>query len=142
LTNLEREIQARTERFATELAELIKRAALESVSHALAGAGAGAAAAAPRRGASAAVGRVVRGGSRTAAARARKKGEKRSPEQLESLTDDFIAEVKQGPGRGIEAIAKSLRVSTKELALPVRKLLEEGRVKSRGQKRATKYFPK
>ena len=38
-------------------------------------------------------------------------------------------------------MAKALGVQTKELALPIAKLLKSKAIKKRGQKRATKYYP-
>ena len=143
MSNLEQEIQERTEAFAQELAELVKRAALESISQALAGGSVSASGGRGRRGTATrgAATRAAPAPRATASAR-RRKGEKRSPEQLEELTSQLVSEIKREGGRGIEAIAKAMNVSTKELALPIRKLNEEGKIKTKGQKRATKYFPK
>jgi ABC-type nitrate/sulfonate/bicarbonate transport system substrate-binding protein len=49
--------------------------------------------------------------------------------------------IKGHPGNGVEAMAKAMGVQTKELALPIAKLLKSRHIKKRGQKRATKYFP-
>lgn len=73
---------------------------------------------------------------------ARAKGAKRTPEELEALTKTLLGAIKKGPGRRIEEIGKELGVATKELALPVLKLFEAKSIKSTGQRRATKYFPK
>lgn len=75
-------------------------------------------------------------------ARARAKGAKRTPEELEALTKTLLAAIKKTPGQRIEQIGKSIGVSTKELALPVSKLFEAKAIKSTGQRRATKYFPR
>ena len=42
----------------------------------------------------------------------------------------------------IEEIAKALATTTKELTLPIKKLLSDKRISSRGTRRATKYFPR
>jgi hypothetical protein len=140
LSKLEQEIQSRTERFAAELAELIKKAALESVSQALAGGDMVVSGRGGRRGSAP---RVLKGSKKRGKAGAgRKKGEKRTPDELEALTKALHSEVKKQPGRGIEAIAEAMGVGTKELALPVRKLLADGKLKTKGQKRATKYSAK
>jgi len=140
LSKLEQEIQSRTERFAAELADLIKKAALESVSQALTG---GDVASSSRGGRRSSTPRVLKGTKkRGKAAGGRQKGEKRTADELETLTKALQGEVKKQPGRGIEAIAEGMGVSTKELALPVRKLLADGKIKTKGQKRATKYFAK
>jgi predicted transcriptional regulator len=49
--------------------------------------------------------------------------------------------VKAHPGLRIELINKELGTATKELALPIRKLLADRVITSKGEKRATMYFP-
>jgi hypothetical protein len=41
----------------------------------------------------------------------------------------------------MEHIARELNLATPELALPVRKLLADGKLRVEGQKRATEYYP-
>jgi hypothetical protein len=53
----------------------------------------------------------------------------------------LLAQIKKTPGSGIEAIGKAIAIPTRDLALPVRKLIAEKAIRRRGQKRATKYFP-
>lgn len=72
----------------------------------------------------------------------RAKGAKRTPEELEALTKTLLAAIKKAPGSRIEEIGKTLGVATKELALPVAKLFDAKAIKTTGQRRATKYFPK
>lgn len=64
----------------------------------------------------------------------------RRPSDLEALMERLVEEIQREEGRGIQAIAGALGVTTRELVLPVRRLIAEGRVRARGQKRATKYF--
>ena len=45
------------------------------------------------------------------------------------------------PGLRIEQINKAMGTNTTELALPLRKLVADGALKTEGQRRATKYFP-
>lgn len=70
------------------------------------------------------------------------KGEKRSPEDLAALADKLAAEIKGTPGQNIEQIAKAMGETTKGLSLPIKKLLQTFKIRSTGQKRATRYFPK
>jgi hypothetical protein len=84
--------------------------------------------------------RGARGAGRVAAGRA--KGAKRPPGEIETLTADLGSYIKSNPGQRIEQIAKGIGTSTKELTLPVKKLLAKKAIKTRGQKRATQYFPK
>lgn|SRR5690348_2318666 len=81
-------------------------------------------------------------GPKPKAAAGRAKGAKRTPEELEALTKSLLGAIKKGPGRRIEEIGREMGVPTKELALPVAKLFEAKSIKSTGQRRATKYFPK
>ena len=72
--------------------------------------------------------------------RPRGKGAKRSSVELDKLSETFVEFVKANPGLRIEQINKQLHTSTKDLALPIRKLLSEGTLKAKGQKRSTTYF--
>ena len=92
-----------------------------------------AAAASPKRSAS------KRGAPRKV--RGRAKGAKRDPKALAALTDTLEAAIRANPGVGIEAIGVAMGVPTKELALPMKKLLAGGKIKTKGARRATKYFP-
>ncbi|HEX2689793.1 MAG TPA: hypothetical protein VHN14_24410, partial [Kofleriaceae bacterium] len=69
------------------------------------------------------------------------RGAKRSPEDLEALSEQFATFVKANPGLRIEQINKQLGTTTKDLALPIRKLISEGMITAKGQKRSTTYFP-
>jgi hypothetical protein len=81
-------------------------------------------------------------GARTAAPRARGKGQKRDPKELEALTAKLRSYIAKNPGQRIEQIGKGLGTPTKELALPAKKLLAGKQIATKGQKRATTYFPK
>jgi hypothetical protein len=70
------------------------------------------------------------------------KGAKRTPEELEALTKKLRAAIAKQPGQRIEQIGAGLGVATKELVLPVKKLLGEKSISTKGQKRATTYFAK
>ena len=48
--------------------------------------------------------------------------------------------VKKNPGQGVEKISKAFRLRSKELTLPIGKLLESKKLKTTGQRRGTKYF--
>jgi hypothetical protein len=136
MPNLDREIQSKTEAFVRELTELVKRAALESVARAIGGRQAGSGPAS-RKGKNGTV-RQTRGRR----AVAKRKGQKRTPDQLDALTESLYKAIKSGPGRRIEQIGETLGVPTKDLALPAKKLISEKRVKTKGVKRATTYFAK
>jgi hypothetical protein len=63
----------------------------------------------------------------------RPRGEKRSPEELAHLTEQLCAYVKGNSGQGMESIAKALNATTKELTLPLRKLLGDKKIVAKGQ---------
>jgi hypothetical protein len=124
MSDTDQQIRNRIEEFVTQLNQLVRQTALDSVRDAL-GDGAG-------RG---------RGRGRAAGARGtRRKGEKRSSDEITETTKGVLSYVRKHPGQGVEAIAKGIGTVTKELTLPIRKLVAERRLKTKGQKRATKYF--
>lgn len=110
--------------FVAQITELARRAAIDTLEAALSG----------REGR-----RAVAGGGATVA-RARGRGAKRSSDELDKLAERFQTFVKENPGLRIEQINKQLGTTTKDLALPIRKLLAEGAIHAKGQKRSTTYF--
>jgi hypothetical protein len=173
MSNIEDEIRAKTHAFANDLAVLVRRVALESVSAVLGGTTAAAPAhrgpGRPKKAAAPAHAVAKRGpgrpkkaaapvsapkqaaakGARAAKAAAPKKpapakrpsGAKRPPAELAKLTEKLGEYIKAHPGLRIEPIGKALNIATKELTLPVKKLLAAKKIRSEGQKRATEYFP-
>lgn len=69
------------------------------------------------------------------------RGAKRTAADLEALSSQVASFVKAKPGLRIEEINKELSTTTKDLALPIRKLIADGILTAKGQKRSTKYFP-
>jgi len=112
-----------------EFAEKIRQAALEETFESMRAAiGGGPARRAP--------------GPRGVARSTRAKGGKRDPKDLEKLSLAIQGYVKSHPGKRIEEIAGPLRATTKELALPVKKLLAANKIRKTGTRRATRYFLK
>lgn len=68
-------------------------------------------------------------------------GGKRSQEDIDRLSEMFIAYVTKNPGHRIEQANKELGTTTKELALPIRKLIADKQLKTKGKRRSTAYFP-
>jgi hypothetical protein len=121
-------IRNRVEAFAEELSTLIRDSAMETVREALGGGSA------PRRGGRASASAApVRGGRR-------EKGQKRDPGEIERLTGRLLDYVRSNAGQRIEQIAAGMGTVTKELNLPVKKLISQKSLKTKGQKRATQYF--
>jgi hypothetical protein len=110
--------------FVEQVTELARRAAMDTLEAALSG----------RQG------RRPAATADAAPGRVRGRGAKRSPDELDKLAERFQAFVKENPGLRIEQINKQLGTTTKDLALPIRKLLAEGAIHAKGQKRSTTYF--
>jgi hypothetical protein len=136
MQDINNRIRDRIEEFVSELDQLVRQAAVESVSQALgegrarpARRGGGGGAGAPR-----AAARASSGGSRS-------KGAKRAPEEIEATVEAVRRHVQKSPGGGVEAMAKAIGKPTRELVLPIKKLMAAGEIRTTGEKRATKYFP-
>jgi hypothetical protein len=69
-------------------------------------------------------------------------GVKRDPAVIESIKERFLAHVQANPGQGIEEIKRALKMETKELTLPVKQLLADKKIATKGEKRSTKYYPR
>jgi hypothetical protein len=70
----------------------------------------------------------------------RKKGQKRTPEELAAVQASLESYVRANDGKRIEEISKALAIGTGELTGPMKKLIEDGRVRSTGSRRATRYY--
>ncbi len=127
MNDVNRQIRDRIEAFVSELNELVRQAALDAVSDALRSGGA----ATLRRGAVS---------DRSPRAGLRRGGGKRTPDEIDATAAHVLAYVERSPGQGVEQMARDLDISTRELTLPIKKLLADGRISTKGHKRATKYF--
>lgn len=126
MDDIERDIRHRVEEFVADISDLIRKAALAQVSEALGGKKRGL----PHRAAST---KRLRGASRS--------GGKRSPEQLETQARAIAALIRKSPGIRADQMASALGLSTREIALPIKKLLADRAAHKKGQKRATQYYP-
>jgi hypothetical protein len=122
MANLHSDIQRLVDGFVAQVTELARRAAITTLESALGGGRGGAG-----------------GGLRIG--RGRGRGAKRTGEELDKLSDEFLAFVNKNPGLRIEQINKQLGTTTKDLALPIRKMISDGTLKVKGKKRSTAYFP-
>jgi hypothetical protein len=136
MANINDTIRAALDSFVEDISNLIQQAALESVEQALAGASV-----IPGRRGGRGAGRVV-AASFVALGRGRKKGAKRTAEELEQLIKKLHGYIAKNPGQRIEQIAQGLDITTKELNLPAKKLISDKKLSTKGQKRATTYFAK
>jgi hypothetical protein len=117
--------------FVARISELARQAALETLGAAFGGS-------APRNVRSAPVAALA---STRVGRPAGGRGVKRTAEDLEALSGKVASFVKANPGLRIEQINKELGTSTKDLALPIRKLIAGRVIATKGQKRSTTYFP-
>lgn len=119
MTVFQQEMDRVVSSFVVQVTELARRAAMEQVQRALGGIPM------PRSGRP----RTLRAG-------------KRAPGEIVQLRDQFVAFVSSNPGLRIEQINQQLGTTTKDLALPIRKLVADGVIKTKGKKRSTTYFAK
>ena len=118
--------------FVSQVSALAKRAAMDTLESALTGG-------MPdgrRRG------RPPGGGVSVAALGSRRpKGAKRPANEIEATKASLYDFIKSNPGQRVEQINKALGTTTKDLTLPLKKLIADKAVKTEGEKRATAYFP-
>jgi hypothetical protein len=124
MSDVNRQIRDRIEAFVAELDGLVRESLVETIRGAFGREGNG------RR----------RGRGRPAVARGRRG--KRTSDQIVATSKVILTQVRRQPGQGVEHIARVLKTSTKDLMLPIKKLLAEKQIRTTGVKRATKYFPK
>ena len=71
----------------------------------------------------------------------RRRSGKRSSSEIRAEAERLLGYIQDHPGQRMEDIAKETGITTKDLSLPIKKLLGESKVTTEGQKRATRYFP-
>jgi hypothetical protein len=135
MSDFQNEMNRVVQGFVAQITELARRAAIDTLESAFGGRAPGSVRGAVPAAAvalAANFGRVgrPRGG----------RGAKRTSADLEALSERFASFVKANPGLRIEQINKQLGTTTKDLALPIRKLISEGVISAKGQKRSTTYF--
>jgi hypothetical protein len=74
-------------------------------------------------------------------AAARSTGGRRSAEDVERMGDSLLAYVEKNPGQRGEDIASGMQSDTKTMRLPMKKLIAEGKVRTKGERRAMRYYP-
>jgi predicted HTH transcriptional regulator len=72
----------------------------------------------------------------------KRKGGKRTSEEIEAQAATVLSYIKKNPQHGAEQIGAALGMTTSELALPIKSLLAKKSLKTVGQKRGTKYSVK
>jgi hypothetical protein len=125
MSDIQQAINERIDAFVADITELAKKAALETLETGLSGGP-------PRSSSAKGLGGATRG---------RRKGGKRSPDEIKEAAQQLLDYIRENPGQRMEAIAKAMGSTTKDLTLPIKKLLQQNMVRVEGQKRATSYYP-
>jgi len=133
MSDFQTEMNRAVQGFVAQITELARRAAIDTLESAFGGR-------APRGGAPVAVAALAAASFGRVGRPRGGRGAKRTAADLEALSERFASFVKANPGLRIEQINKQLGTTTKDLALPIRKLISEGVISAKGQKRSTTYF--
>jgi hypothetical protein len=129
MSNIDDAVREAVELFVEQLKDLIQRAALESVQTALNGGK-------PSSGR----GSKLQLGRAAAMPPPHESSSKRTPAELAVLIKKLHAYIAKHPGLRIEKIGAGLDLPTKALVLPIKRLISERKLSTKGQKRATIYF--
>lgn len=121
MIDLQSEVNRTVQGFVAQIVEVVRHAAVESLQTAFVGAGA-----------------AGRSGERTPIAASA--SAKRTSADLQSLSRRFAAFVQANPGLRIAQINQGLGTTTKDLIVPIRKLMASGVIRTTGEKRSTRYF--
>ncbi len=137
--NIHQLVEARVQAFVQEVSALVRAAALEAVAGALGGQTVSSA----RRGRPpGSKNKSAPAAGVAAAPKAGKKRAKRTTEQVDAMAERILEHVKKNPGSSVEGMSKFFKVKSKELTLPINKLMDAKKMKTTGQKRGTKYHAK
>lgn len=79
--------------------------------------------------------------AKTASPRRPKLGAKRPKADIARLEEALAKHIEKNPGQSVEQINKALGTVTNHVRLPLAKLIDAGTVKTKGNRRATRYFP-
>jgi hypothetical protein len=134
MSDFQNEMNRTVQGFVAQITELARRAAVDTLESAFGGR-------AGRAGGARALVAAATDGAANLGRRRGGRGAKRTTADLEALSERFATFVKANPGLRIEQINKELGTVTKDLALPIRKLVSERMISTKGNKRSTTYFP-
>src|SRR5690349_12160277 len=138
MSDFQSQINKLVDEFVSQVTAVARQAAMDTLTAALGSAGG---AAARRRGAAlAGVSLPLLGLGRGGGGR-RPKGAKRPQTELAQTRQMVLDFITKNPGLRIEQINKELGTTTRDLSLPLRKLIGDGQVRTEGEKRSTQYFP-
>lgn len=142
--SIEQELREQVDAFVVDITAIVRQTTLETVYEALGARDRGSAARAPgtRRGprSGATATRKKKAGRKAAKTGARKSSGRRTSEDIEQIADELLAHVRAHPGQRLEEISAEIGMPTAELKRPVLLLAGKGRIRTKGQKRGTRYF--
>lgn len=138
MTNLQQALENRVTAFVNEITEITRNAARDIVVSAL-GLANGPAPAATSKAAKRAAPKASTKHDVIGATGG--KGQKRDPATLVKVGMDLAAHISANPGQRIEQIKAAMKLDTKDLVLPIQKLMAAKTIRAEGTRRATKYFP-
>ncbi len=164
MTTARDDIKSLVDNFTSQLEGLIRKAALAAVSESLGGAAKAAPAApkakaapapakkkpSPKAAAPAAKAKpaaapaakpaAAKPAAKPAAAKGGKKTRvRRSDDQIDLMANQIHEYIASHPGAGAEAIKGALKIGKPQWMLPIKRLVDQGRVLARGEKRNTTY---
>jgi hypothetical protein len=132
-TAIDAALRARIDAFVADISAAVRASALDAVREAL-----GSPVSAPaKRG----PGRPPKPDASPAPTKRRGKRGKRTPEDVAKMGEAVVAYVAKNPGVSVEQIKKALGVETKDLQLPIVRMVAAKKLKTTGERRGTKYFP-
>lgn len=148
--SLKQDIQKLVDGFASDLERLVRQAAVRAVSDALGAPAAGATkpAALPAKTRARNNKKPAKATAKAAAPRAAKpsaagqKGKtriRRNDSQIDGLANQIHDYVASHPGQRAEQIKAALKISSNNWGLPIKRLIDSGRLIAKGEKRATTY---
>jgi len=120
---LQQELTIAVHRFIVAVVAVARRAAIASIESAMS------------------VGAPTRSRAGTLKARASAaRRPKRSQSDLKAQSDQLVSFIERNPGLHVGPINRAMGAETRELALPIRRLIAAGVLRAEGQKRSTKYY--
>ena len=135
MTNLQQSIEQQVGAFVRNISELVRRAAIDALEHAIV---------IPAVGVAAVEDQQKRRRTCTGKGKqrpARKAAVPREPAELAALTERLYEAIASHSGETMEVLAPVVGSPAKQLRVSIEHLLTRERVKKAGERRSTRYFP-
>lgn len=72
---------------------------------------------------------------------ARTSGGRRSSSDVDQIATDLLGYVRKNPGQRGEDVAEAMGTDSKTIRLPMKKLIADGQVRTKGERRGMRYYP-